>query len=229
MAARSGSPDDRAAYLPDAAAAASLRPAAKAILAGRRRTDPECRRLLADLRKRCPDLLPADPLRPGDVGPELELNLDELAQLVPAAAEDVAGASSQIVWTLDGNELLVHLAKVTVRTSPGLILVTIPVHCDEVREAQVLVPFAVGDSSRPAGLVAVTEDRPRGPVEVVELWGGALTSFAWAVVLRVSTSLAGAAGEDLDGAPLVPAAIAADQGAVRVLTQARHEFDRLVR
>ena len=169
------------------------------------------------------------PLAPGAVGPELRLSLDELARLVPAAAQEVAGTSGEVVWTLQGNELLVRPGRVSASTRPGLILVTIPVHCDQVKAADVLVAFAVGDASRPAGLVAVTEDRPRGPTEVVDLWGEALTAFAWALLLRLSSSLAGTAGEDLDGAPLVPAAIAADQGALRVLTQARHDFDRIAR
>lgn len=202
---------------------------ADAIVAAQRRADPECLRLLANLRKRCPGLLPPDPLKPGAVGPELELNVEEIAELVPRAAEDVAGAATQIVWVLGGDELLVHLAKVAVRASPGLILVTIAVQCDEVGIVEVLVPFAVGDKSRSAGLVAATEDRPRGPIEIVELWGESLIAFAWAVVLRVSTYLAGAAGQDQDGAPLIPAAMATDGETLRVLTQARHEFDRIIR
>jgi hypothetical protein len=204
------------------------------LLGARDELGAECAKLLEVVRARCPGLLPADPLPAGTVGPEVDLNPDELQRLVSVAAASAAGIpagtrSDTVVWTLGGSELLVIVAKVQVRLDRGIILVIIPVSCDQISGAEIEVGFAVGDDSRPAGMLAVTEDRPRGPAGIVDLWGDALTGFAWQVMLSVTTGLAGATGEDVDRAPLVPVAITASPNGLRVLTMARHTFDRVVR
>lgn len=204
------------------------------LLGARNELGAECAKLLEVVRQRCPDLLPAAPLPAGTVGPEVDLNPDEVQKLVTVAAASAAGVpasgqSDTVVWTLGGSELLVIVAKVQVRVDRGVVVVVIPVSCDQIPAAAIEVGFAVGDDSRPAGMLAVAEDRPRGPAGVVDLWGDALTGFAWQVVLSVTTGVASATGEDVDRAPLVPAAITASRNGLRVLTMARHTFDRIVR
>ena len=211
----------------------SLNSAVRKLLAGRDEVSEECARLLEQIKLRCPDLLPAAPLDAGTVGPEIPLNPDELQKLASVAVVSAAGLptgtrADQVVWSQGGNELLVLLAKVQVRLSDGIALVLIPASCDEEREALVTVAFAVGDDRRPAGLLAATENRPRGPGAVVDLWGDALTAFAWRVLLLVSTGVAGHVGQDVDGAPLVPAGLTANGNGLRILTMARHTFDRVV-
>ena len=209
-----------------------LRGAVAELLAGRDPVSEECQRLLKLVEARCPGLLPPDPLDPGTVGPEIPLNPDELQNLVTAAVRQAAGlpagsTAESVVWSLAGNELLVVLSRVTVRLiDDGVALVRIPVHCDQVDEALVTVPIAVGDDARPAGMLAATEDRPRGPAAVVDVWGEALTAFAWQVLLTVSTGVAAGAGTDVAGAPLVPAGLTASANGLRILTMARHPFDR---
>ena len=209
-----------------------MRRAVRELLGARNELGAECAKLLEVVRQRCPELLPADPLPPGTVGPEVDLNPDEVQKLVTVAAGSAAGVppgarSDTVVWTLGGSELLVIVAKVQVRIDRGVIVVVIPVSCDQTPEAAIEVGFAVGDDSRPAGMLAVAEDRPRGPAAVVDLWGDALTGLAWQVVLSVTTGVAHATGEDVDRAPLVPAAITASPNGLRVLTMARHTFDRV--
>ena len=210
-----------------------MRRSVRELLGARDLLAPECAKLLEVVKARCPDLLPVAPLPAGTVGPEVDLNPDELQQLVSVAAVSAGGApagarSDTVVWTLGGSELFVIIAKVQVRVDSGVIVVVIPVSCDQFPEAAIEVGFAVGDDSRPAGLLAVTEDRPRGPAGVVDLWGDALTGFAWQVLLSVTTGVAGATGQDVDRAPLVPVAITASPNGLRVLPMARHTFDRVV-
>jgi hypothetical protein len=211
---------------------ASLRGTVAGLVAGRDAVSDECQRLFKQVEARCPGYLPPSPLDPGSIGPEIPLNPDELQKLVMVAVPKAAGlppgsAAKSVVWTLAGNELLVLLARVTVRlVGDGIALVRIPVHCDQVEDAAVTVPIAVGDDKRPAGLLAATEDRPRGPAAVVDVWGEALTAFAWQVLLAVATGVAAGAGTDVDGSPLIPAGLTASANGVRVLTMARHPFDR---
>ncbi|WP_461124406.1 hypothetical protein [Saccharothrix stipae] len=180
----------------------------------------ECARLLDLVRERCPGLLPADPLRPGQVGPEVTLSERELQGVVRSSA-----TSEAVVWRRNGSELLVHLAAVEVHLEVGIVVVLVPVRCDQTGNAMVTVAFAVGDDQRPAGMLAATEEQPRGPALVVDLWGEALTAFAWQALLGAAAGVAGSSGEDTDGAPLIPVALTAAAGSVSVLTMARHTFD----
>jgi hypothetical protein len=203
------------------------------LLAGSDPVNAECARMLETIRNRCPGLLPADALKPGTVGPEIFLKPDEFQRLASVAAPAAAGLpaglqAETVVWSQAGNELLVILAKVRVRTDEGIVVVVVPVHCDQVPEAEVIVAFAVGEDRRPAGLIAAAEDRPRGPTVVVDLWGEALTAFAWQVLLTTAAGVAGGAGTDTDGAPLIPAGLKASRDGLRILTMSRHPFDRAV-
>lgn len=212
--------------------ARSMRGVVAGLAADRDAVSDECQRLLKQVAARCPGLLPPRPLDPGGVGPEIPLNPDELQKLVTVALPKAAGlppgsAAESVVWTLAGNELLVLLAKVAVKlVGDGIALVLIPVHCDQAQEATVTVPIALGDDKRPAGLLAATEDRPRGPAAVVDVWGDALTALAWQVLLAAATGVAAGAGTDVDGAPLIPAGLTACPDGLRILTMARHPFDR---
>ncbi len=194
------------------------------------RTSPlsaECKRLLAQLQERCPGLLPPDPIAAGTVGPALSFKTSELLPLVRAAADPAQRGS--VVWTMGDHELLVQTAKVTLQLARGFAQINIPVHCEETGTVRIDVHFAVGDDKAPAGMLAATEQRPRGPSIITVPWGDALIAFAWQVLLNVTSEVASSAGTDADGAGLIPAALTVDNGSLRVLTQARHAFDRSAR
>ena len=70
---------------------------------------------------------------------------------------------------------------------------------------------------------------PRGPSEIVEIWGEALVALAWTSLLKSVTTLADVAGSDHDGAGLIPAGFAASGNGVKLLVMARHEMDRVVK
>lgn len=199
--------------------------------------EQQCRRLLETLRRHCPDRVPSPPLPPGETAEPVTVERSLVETLAVRAAIGAAGIDGPdgaptapgVVWVDGENELFVGVAKVQVRLAPGAIAVTLPVWCDQVGDSEVHVTFAVGTAERPLGMVAATEDRPRGPREVVDLWGEALTAFAWQIVLDVSGGTAAHAGQDRDGAFLVPAALAATGDGITVLPQARHSVDRVVR
>jgi len=185
---------------------------------------PECKRLLAELRKHCPGLIPPDPLPPGKVGPEIPIDPGNARMLLRAALRPPRG---ELVLLREGeNELLVDVGGIDLHFADGLLIVAIPVRCDQVRRATVQVPFAIGSSKRRAGLVATTESVPRGPALVVEIWGEALIALAWQALLGVSAAVAAESGRDLDGAGLVPVGLTATKDGLQILTMARHPFDR---
>ena len=178
------------------------------------------------MRKRCPGLIRGDPLPPGTVGPEVPVDLGAVRRLAAVAAVD--NGEGTIVWVSGDNELVVLAAKVDMRLASGLVVVRIPVECEQIPAAVMIeVAFATGDEKRPAGMVLATESRPRGPAAVVDVWRDALVAYALQVVVRVTNGVAGAAGVDTDGAPLVSAGLVATTDGVRVKTLARHAFDRV--
>lgn len=184
-----------------------------------------CKRLLAELRKNCPGLIPPDPLGAGQVGPEIPIDPKAAVTLVQAALRPARGDT--ILLREGENELLVEVAKIDLRFGDGTVIVAIPVRCDQVRRAIVQVPFAIGSSKRRAGLIAATESAPRGPLVVIELWGEALIALAWQALLGVAAALAAESGRDVDGAGLIPVALTATEGGLQILTMARHPFDRI--
>jgi hypothetical protein len=199
--------------------------------------DEECQRLLALIKQRCPGLFPGGeagkPLPAGALGPELPLNVDETVQACRVVGRLVTGLPTVnrddpgvVVWSLGEDELAVFVAQIDVETQDGAIAVVIPVACDQTGQQKVVVRFAVGSAKRPAGMLAATDHRPFGPVEIVDVWGDALVSFAWQVVTGVSARLASATNRDEDGLGLIPVGLAASRNGLSIATMARHQFDR---
>lgn len=193
----------------------------------------ECKRLLEVVRQKCPGLLDVPALRPGEVGPEVPLDREAGASLFRLVARQIVGVGDAVpagegvvVWTQGNDELAVVIDKVSLETAEGAIAVDIPVSCDEVGSTVVRVRFALGSDARPAGLIATTDERPFGPPEIIDVWGEALTAFAWQIVLTATTKLADATGRDSDGAGLIPVGLRGTPGGISVLTLARHMFDR---
>ena len=168
-----------------------------------------------------------EPLPAGTVGPEIPLDAGEVQQLFVAAATQ--GNQGSQIWERDENELLVLTANVRVRLDDGLVVVTIPVSSDQTGNVSVEVPFAVGSQDKPAGMVVAVEERPRGPAQIVDLWGESLVAFAWRIFLSVTTKVAFNTGDDQDREGLIPAALTASREGLGILTMARHTFDRVVK
>jgi hypothetical protein len=190
-----------------------------------RQPSEQCKRLLAQLHKNCPGLIPPDPLRAGEVGPEIPVDTKTARSLIRAALRPER--STTLLLQDRDNELLVETGKIDLSFGDGFVTVSIPVRCDQIRTAIVKVPFALGSAKRRAGMIAATESSPRGPPIIIELWGEALTALAWGALLRVAATIATESGVDLDGAGLIPVGLTATKNGLQVLTMARHAFDRV--
>ena len=170
---------------------------------------------------------PLKPLLPGNVGAEIPIDRSAFQNLVASVATQNKQATQ--VWVKDSCEVLVFSGRVALTLGDGLVLVTVPVSCDQSGAASIQIPFAVGSKDQPAGLVFATEDRPRGPDVIVDVWGEALTAFAWQLLMAALTRVAAQSGVDADGAGLIPIAFAAAPTGVTLVPMARHTFDRVPR
>lgn len=192
-----------------------------------------CREVVNQQRQRRPKEFGDRVVEPGESGPDIGLSTDAVEDLLRRAmAETGHGVTTgvsgdgpvRLLWSHEDSRLLVGVEKASVAVTDGLVVVTVPVSCDETGTAEVQIGLAVGSKQRPAGMVAVAGE-PRGPRPIVELWGEALTALAWGALLRATTDLARHAGRDLDGYGLIPAGLQAGDG-VTLATAARHEIDR---
>lgn len=187
--------------------------------------------MLEAVRRNCPGLLPEKPLPAGTAGKPVELDHDSARRVFRLGFRAAAGAAraDSVLWEKGSMQLLVHISRVEIALGDGTVTANIPVECDETGPTSVTVVFAVGSSERAAGALAATEDRPRGPVAIVTLWSEELIALAWQGVMQGVVGLAGAAGQDEDGAALVPAMFTVTANRVAVQPMARHTFDRVRR
>ncbi|SLN39759.1 hypothetical protein [Ruegeria meonggei] len=183
---------------------------------------------LAGLRKQLPELLPREPIAVGALGAALPLAPKILEPLMQLAAVGKSGGKPNqddpkpkpIIWDDGTSELVVFVGEVTTKTGKDVLSVTIPVATDAGR-TEMIVPFAMGNPERVAGLVAAAPDRPVGDALIADIWGETLIAFAYQMVLEVADSIAGASGRDVSNKRLVAQGLSLQDGALVVQSQAR--------
>jgi hypothetical protein len=190
---------------------------------------PEYARFVADLRRADRLGPPPEGLAEGNVVDRVHVDPGSASLLMRTAALRAAGiywksSRDTIVWAEGGRELAIVVSRLEVETGHGLLVVHLPVRCDQVGDDVVTVTFAVGSEDRPAGLYAAAESRPRGPAAVVDAWSEALVAFAWQCLLGLLTGLTGAVGKDERGNLLVPVELSANADGLFVTPMARHRF-----
>ena len=187
--------------------------------------DAHIRQHLRALGKEPGEPAPGKPLPPGSTGPPLPVKSSVLTGLVRAALVPSPDRGS-VVWQDRDSEVIAHLGETRVEVLEGLVLVGIPLECQETGRVELTVPFAVGAAGKLAGMIALTERAPRGPPLLVSAWGEAVIAAAWRALVEVTTRLAGQAGNDAEGDRLIPGAMVASKGVLEIIPQAMHAFHR---
>jgi hypothetical protein len=168
-------------------------------------------------------------MRPGGVGTVIEVSEDELTGLLRRAFAQADDPQIPFVWQDLDSELAVVAGGIRVALREGLLLVGIPVRCDQTASdgTELVVPVALGTPDEPAGLVGTVETPARGgnPL-VVARWGETAVAATWLAFLDVCRAVAERAGEDDDCQPMLPGAVWAMPGVLGVVPQARHAIDR---
>jgi hypothetical protein len=136
---------------------------------------------------------------PPDGRPPLRIpdRLDEIA-LASAIAQRLCGTPadgstptgrtpSQVIWVDRGDEVLVHLDSIRTRVLDRMLLVSVDLETDQTGRATLVVPLALGNAADAAGLVAVTDEYPRGNGLLASRWGDAVQAAVWSSVLGIAT------------------------------------------
>jgi hypothetical protein len=190
---------------------------------------PEFERYVAQQRRA--GSLPETPtaLQTGEVTEPIHVDPKTASSLLTAAAYRAAGIyystrRTTIAWVQGDQQLAINVVEMRLECGDGLIVVIVPVRCDQTGADEVRAHFVVGTLEHPAGLYAATETRPRGPKLIVDTWGESLVAFAWQCLLGLVSGLAGAIGKDTRGNILIPVEVAANVDGIFVVPMARHRF-----
>ena len=216
---------DRTVPGPEAVAGAIL---ARDALA-RADLDPQVK---AQVAKQLGPILPGHITRAGTSAGDRAIAPQDVAALIPGAAVTAAGMDPAttpmppppVLWQDSGNALLVRIAGVRADLGDGFVELTVPVSCDQTGDAKVTVTFVTGTPDRPAGGIATTEDRPRGPAVIVENWHEQLIAFCWHTLVIATSALSGAVGGDLAGNSLISAGLMVTPKGLAVTPMGRHAF-----
>lgn len=163
---------------------------------------------------------------PGDITGALSIPQGDaqkvLAGVVRLVADLPVGTTAVVVWHQSVDELWVDTSSVTITCDPGLVTMSLTVSCDQVRGPVTLaVPFAVGTSTIPTGLLMTTFDQLAGPDVVVAAWSEAVTAFCWESLVEVARAVCTRLGKDRTGKTLVPGGLGADKGRLLIQPMAR--------
>lgn len=151
----------------------------------------------------------------------------EILQATTRLVADLPRTGSRdVVWVSGTDELTVATERVALTCHPGLVVITIPVACDQLpprSRSTVDVPLAVGSRESPRGLMMSTLVTPAGPTVVTDVWADSLVAFAWESLLTLVREVARASGHGRDGRALVPLSVAATDGSLLVQPMAGHD------
>ena len=92
----------------------------------------------------------------------------------------------KVVWVDNGDAVLVHLDSTQVRLLDKTLLCSVDLETDQTGRTPLVVVFAMGDPSDPAGLVVSTDQYPRGNGLLAARWGKALQAAVWASLLGLA-------------------------------------------
>jgi len=101
---------------------------------------------------------------------------------VPAAL-----TSPTIIWVDAGSEVLAHLDSIQARLLNGTLLVSIDLETDQTGRSPLIVALTISaDPKDPAGLIATTDEYPRGHGQLAARWGRPLQAAVWASLLSIA-------------------------------------------
>jgi hypothetical protein len=111
-----------------------------------------------------------------------------------SAPSGVAGATpGKVVWVDGGDEVLVHLDSTSTQIIGQTVLVSIDLESDQTGRTPLIVAFSLPPSEE-AGLVAATDEYPRGNGLLASRWGPAVQAAAWSAMLTLASDHASERG-----------------------------------
>lgn len=148
-----------------------------------------------------------DQLGEGELTTQISIRLmGTTANGVPLPAASVGSPTpAKVIWVDHGNEVLVHLDSTAVRILDRTVLVSVDLETDQTGRTPLVCSFAVSGAGELGGLVATTDELPRGLGLLASAWGQQLQSAVW-------SSLMGLVKDHASERSLTPRALSAAAG-----------------
>jgi len=90
-----------------------------------------------------------------------------------------------VIWVDQGDEVLVHLESTQVRMQDGSLIVSVDLETDQTGRQPLVMAFSVSNSADASGLIATTDDLPRGNGLLAARWGHVLQTAMWTSILNM--------------------------------------------
>ncbi len=119
---------------------------------------------------------------------------------------------NQVIWVDSGDEVLVHLDSLQSRILDRLVVISIDLESDQSGRTPLIVSFALGNATDPAGLVAVTDQYPRGDGSMAARWGEAVQAALWSTLLGIAQDHAAERGKAPSGISAAPGVLTLHAG-----------------
>ena len=98
----------------------------------------------------------------------------------------VALTQNTVVWVDHGDEVLVHLDSLTTQIVNQAVLVSIDLECDQTGRTPLVVALSLATTAQ-GGLIATTDQFPRGNGLLAARWGSAVQSAVWSALISLAT------------------------------------------
>ncbi len=109
-------------------------------------------------------------------------------------ANSAAPAPAKVIWVDGGDEVLAHLDSVQAQIVGQTVLISIDLETDQTGRTTLVTPFALGTDDT-AGLVAATDEFPRGNGLLAARWGATVQAAAWSALLALASDHAAERGK----------------------------------
>lgn len=132
----------------------------------------------------CPQPLVADNYTAPELARAVSLHLS--GSPADGSRIPTSSVSGPVVWVDKGDEVLVHLESVQSRLQNGCLLISVDLETDQTGRQPLVIAFSLSDGKDGMGLVATTDELPRGNGVLAARWGAPLQSAVWASLLKMS-------------------------------------------
>lgn len=102
------------------------------------------------------------------------------------ASRSPEGGERAVLWRDFGDEALVYIDSVVVRMIKRFVVVSVELETEQTGRAALIVTLAFGTTQDGAGLVAATDQMPRGHPLLATRWGKALQDTVWSSLLDLA-------------------------------------------
>lgn len=137
---------------------------------------------------------------------------DARAKAASGASRRAPARVGAVLWDDGDSQVAVHLDRVSVKVMKRFIVVALEMETEQTGRAPLIVTFALGTTQGKAGLLAVTDELPRGHPLLAARWGVVVRDTVWAALVSVADVHASERGK-------VPTGIHALDGHVRFIAK----------